>query len=535
MARRVGPGSCLIRSCGFLVGGDAHFAPVAIHPGPSRDCVNPWQDGLAGPVGMAHAMDAQPRILQKIVRLLPADGLASEKAQQSRADRCDEHAGRVRITFLIAPHPTIERDDSLIGLDTLRFDLLRQKSRLHPNVQFAADLRRVTVKRNFSERVPQRHRIVRIRLQAITVTVSDAAAFYCATWTRSPGIAGNGVTAGAGRVIEWIMTLPVTERRVARALRVGGTEVIEIGVEELPPLKAHEALVRVEAAGLNHVETLIRSGQYVVRLPFPYNLGGEGAGVVVAAGVEAALPEGTRVCWGAVLGSCATFVIAPASMLTRIPDELNYEAGASLAVAALTAGGLARVWPLAGRTAVVWGAAGAVGRMLVALLADRGAEVIGIASGAARTEAVLSAGARHAVDRASQDVREAVRACTGGRGADAVFDPIGAPTWETSLQLLAPRGCLINYGELSGPAPEVNLHQLFAGSVFVTKYNGMRWVEGPNEFASLVSQGLAMAVKRRAAISDVAGRFSLDRAAEAYRLLESGAAGKVLVLPTAAA
>src|SRR3954452_8947160 len=104
---------------------------------------------------------------------------------------------------------------------------------------------------------------------------------------------------------------PAAQRQVARAMRAGGPEVIELGFEELPPLKSGEALVRVEAAGLNHVETLIRSGNYVVRSPFPYSIGGEGAGVVVATGPDVALSVGARVCWGAVLGSCATFVTAP--------------------------------------------------------------------------------------------------------------------------------------------------------------------------------------------------------------------------------
>src|SRR5215468_12475462 len=104
------------------------------------------------------------------------------------------------------------------------------------------------------------------------------------------------------------------QRLVARALRAGGPEVIEVGAEELPPLRTGEALVRVEAVGLNHAETLIRSWNYTVRLPFPYPLGGEGAGVVVAAGPDVSLSVGTRVCWGAVLGSCATLVAAPASM-----------------------------------------------------------------------------------------------------------------------------------------------------------------------------------------------------------------------------
>ncbi len=321
-----------------------------------------------------------------------------------------------------------------------------------------------------------------------------------------------------------------TQRRVARALRAGGPEVIEVAMEELPPLGTGEALIRVEAAGLNHAETLIRSGNYPVRLPFPYPLGGEGSGVVVAAGPEAAISVGSRVCWAAVIGSCATLVAAPVSMLVPIPDGLSFEDAACLAVAGLTAGGLVRVWPLKGREAVVWGAAGAVGRMLVALLASQQVKVIGIASGK-RVEAVRAAGAAHVIDRALEDVREAVRALTRGRGVAAVFDPIGAPTYETSLQLLAPRGCLISYGELAGPPPPINLQHLFPGSLFITKYNGMRWVEGIHEFPALISDALALASKRPAVISDVAGRFALSQVVEAYRELESGSYGKVLVVP----
>ena len=217
-------------------------------------------------------------------------------------------------------------------------------------------------------------------------------------------------------------------------------------------------------------------------------------------------------------------------MLVPIPEGLSCEEGACLAVASLTASGLARVWPLKGRHAVVWGAAGAVGRMLVALLADQQVEVIGIASGK-RVDAVRAVGALHVIDRAVEDVREAVQRYTGGRGVAAVFDPIGASTYETSLQLLAPRGCLISYGELSGPAPAMNFHQLFAGSLFVTKYNGMHWTEGVDEFPALISDGLTLATKRRATISDIAGRIALNQVIDAYRELESHSHGKVLVLP----
>jgi NADPH2:quinone reductase len=322
----------------------------------------------------------------------------------------------------------------------------------------------------------------------------------------------------------------VTHRRVARALRAGGPEVIEVGLEELTSPGPGETLVRVEAAGLNHAETLIRSGNYPVRLPFPHAVGGEGSGVVVATGPGVKLSVGTRVCWAAVLGSCATLVTTQASMLAPIPPGLNFEDGASLAVAGLTAGGLARVWPLRGRSAVVWGAAGAVGRMLVAILADGDVDVIGVAGGR-RVDCVRAAGANHVIDRNSENVRDSVLAYTGGTGVAAVFDPIGALTYDTSLRLLAPGGCLINYGELSGPVPAIDLHRLFPASAFVTKYNGMRWVSGAQEFGSLISDALSFAAKRPAVISEVAGRFPLDRIAEAYRLLESGTHGKVLVLP----
>jgi NADPH2:quinone reductase len=239
-------------------------------------------------------------------------------------------------------------------------------------------------------------------------------------------------------------------------------------------LREGEVLVDVEAVGLNHAETLIRSGSYVVQVPFPFPVGGEGSGTVLEVGPGVTMRPGTRVCWAGILGSCATHLVSPSAMLVPLPDELSFEDGACLAVAGLTAGGLARVWPLSeGATAAIWAAAGAVGRMLVALLANRGVNVIGVASGR-RVEGVRAAGAAHVIDRAAEDVAEAVRVLTDGRLCAAVYDPIGAATYETSLRLLAPRGCLISYGELSGPLPPIDSRDLFQGSVFVTRYNGTR-------------------------------------------------------------
>src|SRR5207237_5657132 len=167
-----------------------------------------------------------------------------------------------------------------------------------------------------------------------------------------------------------------------------------------------------------------------------------------------------------------------------------------------------------GASAVVWGAAGAVGLLLVAYLAERGVSVIGIASGA-RIDAVRAAGATHVVDRTSADVHDAVRAATDGRGASAVFDPVGAATYRTSLRLLAPRGCLINYGQLSGALPSIDLLDLMdAGSVFVTKYGPRAGLVGRDEVGPFVSEALTLARKRRLT-SGAAARFTLDRVVQA--------------------
>jgi NADPH2:quinone reductase len=324
------------------------------------------------------------------------------------------------------------------------------------------------------------------------------------------------------------------ERRVAYARRPGGPDVLQVDAERLPPPKSGEVLVRVEAVGLNHVESLIRGDTYSIKIPFPYAAGFEGAGVVVAAGPDVNIASGARVCWTAVFGSCATFVVAPAAMLAPLPDNLSFEDGASLAHGGVTAAGLVRHWPLErGSTAMVWGAAGSVGRLLVALLAERGVRVIGIASGA-RVESARAAGAEFVIDRSNEDVGQAVRIATDGRGVSAVFDPVGVATYRTNLQLLAPRGCLINYGQLAGALPPIELADLMdAGSVFVTKYGPRAGLVGRDNVGLFVSETLTLASKRHLT-SSVAALFTLDRVVDAYTTLESNPDGKVLILPHSA-
>jgi NADPH:quinone reductase len=137
------------------------------------------------------------------------------------------------------------------------------------------------------------------------------------------------------------------------------------------------------------------------------------------------------------------------------------------------------------------------------------------------------------VDRSIADVVEEVRQHTGGHGVAAVFDPVGAATYETSLRLLAPRAYFVNYGQLSGALPDVDLGRLMeAGSIFVTKYGPRAGLVRPEHVGALISEALRLATTRPL-VSDVAARLPLTRVGDAYRALDSRVPGKVLVLPHA--
>lgn len=325
----------------------------------------------------------------------------------------------------------------------------------------------------------------------------------------------------------------VSRVRVARATRPGGPEVIEVVEEDIAPEPPEgHVLVKVEAVALNHSESLARyGGKYAEGLPFPHNVGREGAGTVVAAGAGTTLAVGTRVSWFAVGGSCAEYVMAPAILLVPIPDGLDATSASLVSSAGGTASLLTRVWPLEGKAAAVWGAAGPTGRILTALLVRQGVEVIGIASGD-RVDIVRTLGVEKVVDRASQDVVETVRAYTDGDGVAAVFDPVGAEAYKANIAMLAKRGCLINYGQLSGELPTVDLTTLMeAGSLFVTKLGGSAYFNSLGELTGVVRDILELAITTPAIVSEVAGTYPLAEAAEAYRHLESNPHGRIVVLP----
>jgi NADPH2:quinone reductase len=226
-----------------------------------------------------------------------------------------------------------------------------------------------------------------------------------------------------------------------RAIRVstpGGPEVLELVELPTPKPGPGELLVRVEHAGVNFIDVYHRMGRYP--RPLPFVPGEEGAGTVVAAGAGAdpALGPGARVAWASTPGSYATHAVIPAERAVPVPAGVDTRDAAALMLQGMTAHYLARSTFVLGpsHTCVVYAAAGGVGLLLVQLAREAGAHVIGVTSTDAKAAAARAAGCDRVVRAA--EVVAAAKEATGGRGADVVYDSVGADTYMASLDALAP-------------------------------------------------------------------------------------------------
>lgn len=314
----------------------------------------------------------------------------------------------------------------------------------------------------------------------------------------------------------------------------GGPEKLVLGEKTLAQPGPGQALVKLAAAGVNFIDVYHRTGLYP--LPLPFTPGMEGAGVVeaVGEGVEA-LAVGDRVAYAMNVGSYAEYALVPAKLLVPVPDGLDLHEAAAVMLQGMTAHYLANsTFKLEGwHTCVIHAAGGGVGLLLTQLAKLQGATVIGTTSAAAGTEKyelAKKAGVDHLIGY--EEVAAKVREITDGKGADVVYDSVGAATFEGSLKSLKPRGLMVSYGNASGPVADFSLLQLSAnGSLFVTRptlahYTATReellWRSG-SLFQDLKAGRLWLRVEKEYALAD---------AAAAHIDLESRrTSGKLLLLP----
>ncbi|MFP2906239.1 quinone oxidoreductase family protein [Pyxidicoccus sp. 3LFB2] len=318
--------------------------------------------------------------------------------------------------------------------------------------------------------------------------------------------------------------------KAIRYHQVGGPEVLRL--EDVPePVAGPGAVrIRVRAAGVNFADTERRRGLYDSKVPLPRILGSEASGVVdsVGAGVDASW-VGRRVVTLAKQ-SYAELVTAPEQELLPLPEHVSFEEGAGLLVQGLTAWHLVHtVGRLgAGQSVLIHAAAGGVGLLAIQLAKAVGARVLGTVSTEAKARLAREVGADGIILYGQGDVAERARALTEGQGVELVLDSVGASTWKSSLDSLAPFGHLVSYGTASGAPPLVDVASLYEKSLKVSAY----WLHTRHPPAlqrhAREALGREMAEGRLQVRAGLA--LDLADAAKAHRQLEGRqTAGKVVL------
>lgn len=321
-----------------------------------------------------------------------------------------------------------------------------------------------------------------------------------------------------------------------KAVRVhspGGPEVLQF--EDIPdPVPAEgQAVVRIEAVGVNFIDVYHRTGLYKVP-SLPFTLGQEAAGTVEAVGPGVSgLAVGERVAYTGVMGSYAEKAAVPADRLVKLPDGLSARDGAAAMLQGMTAHYLAcSTYPLkAGDVCLVHAGAGGVGLLLIQIAKLRGARVFATTSTEEKAALAREAGADEVILYTEQDFAAEVRRLTDGRGVQVVYDGVGRATFDRSLDSLARRGMMVLFGQSSGPVPPFDPAVLNAkGSIYLTRPSLFHYIAEREELAARAGDVLGWIQEGRLKLR-IGLELPLSEAAEAHRALEGrSTTGKVLLL-----
>ena len=321
-----------------------------------------------------------------------------------------------------------------------------------------------------------------------------------------------------------------------KAIRVhaaGGPEVLKLDDIPSPAPKAGEALVKVDAAGLNYIDVYFRTGMYKAELPL--TLGMEAGGTVTAVGANVSeVKVGDKVAYTGVAGAYAEQAVVPSSKLVVLPSGVSTKQGAAAMLQGMTAHYLAcSTYPLKkGDTCLVHAAAGGVGLLLCQIAKLRGARVIGTVSTDEKAKLARETGADETIIYTRQDFEAEVKRMTDGKGVQVVYDAVGKTTWDKSLNSLAPRGLIALYGASSGPIGQID-PQIFnaKGSLFLTRPSLGHYTATRDELLQRAGEVLGWVRDGKLKLR-MEFEFPLKDAAEAHRALEGRkTTGKVLLTP----
>ena len=316
-------------------------------------------------------------------------------------------------------------------------------------------------------------------------------------------------------------------------LTTGSADVLTLRDLPTPIPGPGEALIRIEASGVNFIDTYFREGRYPAQLP--YTLGQEASGIVVAVAADVTtVKAGDRVAWCLVPGTYAQLAVAPASRLVLIPDGVTFQLAAAAILQGMTAHYLSHsAYPIqSGDEVLIHAGAGGTGLLLIQMAKVRGARVFTTVSTEEKATLARAAGADEIILYTKEDFAAKVKDLTHGRGLPVVYDSVGKSTFEGSLQVLRPRGTLVLFGGASGAVPPFDLIRLSTmGSLYVTRPTLKDYVatradleaRAKDVFDGVVNGSLKLRLEHTYPLAD---------AAHAHRDLESRkTTGKLLLIP----
>ena len=313
----------------------------------------------------------------------------------------------------------------------------------------------------------------------------------------------------------------------------GGPDVLTYEEVDDPVPAAGQALVKVEAIGLNYIDTYHREGLYPVDLPCIPGMEAAGTVAAVGAGVDQ-VAVGDRVAYAGVIGAYAELAAVDAGQLVPVADGVELETGAAAMLQGMTAHYLAySTFPLdSGHTALIHAAAGGVGLLLVQMAKKAGARVIGTVSTEAKEALARGAGADEVIRYTEADFEAETMRLTDGKGVDVVYDSVGKSTFDQGLNVLRPRGYMVLFGQSSGPVPPFDPGLLNAkGCLYLTRPTMLHYASARHELLRRAGDVFDWIAAGELDLR-IGDRFQLSDAAAAHTALQGRkTTGKVLILP----
>ncbi|MCA2208562.1 quinone oxidoreductase family protein [Nocardia rosealba] len=320
-----------------------------------------------------------------------------------------------------------------------------------------------------------------------------------------------------------------------RAIQVsehGGPEVLRSVEVDDPRIGPKQLLVDTQGVGVNYIDIYFRTGLYPQATP--YIPGSEGTGVVAEIGAEVTeFAVGDRVAWAAAPGSYAEKVAVDEAVAVKVPEGVEPAVAAAALLQGMTAHYLVEsvFTPEPGDPVLVHAGAGGVGLLLTQLAAAKGARVITTVSTDAKEKLSREAGAAEVL-RYDDDLAARVRELTDGHGVAAVYDGVGASTFEASLASLRVRGTLALFGAASGPVPPLDPQRLNpAGSLWLTRPSLGAYTRDRAEFLWRATD-IFDAIAAGTLNLRIGATYPLADAADAHRdLAARKTTGSIVLLP----